>query len=177
LLVSPDFILRRQYGDMVRRRIISRDVVVVTNPVLLNEIIKDKEHFPNRSQTGIRELLPLGLLGRPSPPWPHMVNAEALTGRAAVPLHSMLDVGLDTGDMWYHHRRTIVPMFADRFIRQYGETFARLAKLFCDQTLNKASEENVSVEIHGILSRLTIDAIGTGARAVGRTGFAWSSAL
>ena len=64
--------------------------------------------------------------------------------------------------MWYHHRRTIVPMFADRFIRQYGETFARLAKLFCDQTLDKASEDNVSVEIHGILSRLTIDAIGTG---------------
>ena len=36
---------------------------MVTSPVLLSQILKDKDHFPNRSQTGIRDIVPLGLLG------------------------------------------------------------------------------------------------------------------
>ena len=68
----------RQYGDLTRRRILWQDVVVVTNPAFIAQIMNDREHFPNRPHTGIADLVPLGLLcadgarmarGRSVPAW------------------------------------------------------------------------------------------------------------
>jgi hypothetical protein len=52
-----------QYGGLVRKRVMGRNIVVVTDLELIREICRDKEHFRNRAPTGIGQIIPLGLLG------------------------------------------------------------------------------------------------------------------
>ena len=51
---------------MVRKRVMGRNVVVVTDLDVIRDITRDREHFLHRAPTGIREIIPLGLLGMAS---------------------------------------------------------------------------------------------------------------
>ena len=69
-------------------------------------------------------------------------------------------IGLDSNAMWQHHRRTLLPMFADRFLRQYGEVFVSVTNLFCEKFVDEAARQGKSLEIHQGLSRVALDALG-----------------
>ena len=63
--------------------------------------------------------------------------------------------------MWHNHRRALLPMFADRFLRKYGRDFVATTTLFCDKIVNASIQQGQPLEIHSGLSRLALDALGT----------------
>ena len=166
-----------QYGGLVRKRVMGRNVVVVTDLDLIREVLRDKEHFLNRSPTGIGEIIPLGLLGetrssvlacrrasaarRRRPPGWTRTDGNVVTGR-----RSAEPAALDTNEMWAFHRRTMSPMFADRYMRAYGETFARLSNLLVE-SWDKSAASGRSFDVNQDLIKLSLDALGGCAGAPG----------
>ena len=114
---------------MVRKRVMGRNIVVVTDLEVIRDVLRDKEHFAHRAPTGISAIVPLGLLA------------------------------LETNDMWAHHRRLISPMFADRYMRVYGETFARLSEMLVDRW-TQVARSGKSNDVHRDMMQLSLDALG-----------------
>lgn len=130
----------QQYGDMYRLVSLTDSYVFVSDPDVVKELFSSKA-FQDRPPpsllegNGFPKVAPYGLLGLPK------------------------------DDKWAVHRRTISPLFADRFLRIYAADMvtsclelSSLISEHLDVTLGPG--DGTSVEMHDLVTRLTLDVIG-----------------